>query len=396
MSGGSAMARNIGLGLAAALLLGLFAAWFFHTYERVEETDELPPRGEAAYNPLFALKLALADDGRKVSARPRLQLRDVPLKPADTLLLLGDTRQIPAPDRDAILAWVRSGGHLIVRTPPAGSAGLLDLGGLGESADDADEAMADVPLLGDLGVEPLDHGDCMDLQVEGFDSHTEFCDGRMFALGPDAADALLVWEQYDEGEYGFARLRHGKGSVDVLADLDFATNAQLEEGPHYALVRQLLAPNYDRGGMFHLIYRIEMPSLWSLLWAKLWMLLLPCALGIAVWLWMRTERLGPLRPSPADDRRSLLEHVHASGEHLYRYGRAGRLYAAVFDAFLQRLRRRDPYAAALDGPARVEAIARRTGLPAHEVEAALRYPRPGDARDFVQRVAQLLKLRQRL
>ena len=395
MSGGSGTARNIGLGIAGVLLLGLFAAWFFNAYERVEETEELPPRGEAAYNPLFALKLALADDGRKVVARPRLQLREVPLKPADTLLLLGDTRQIPGPDRDAILAWVRSGGHLIVRTPPVGSdTGLLDFGdGLGP---DAAEDVAYVPLLSDLGVDPADHGDCLELEVEGFDTHTEFCNGRMFTLDASAADPLLFWDQYDEAEYGFVRLPHGKGTVDVLADLDFATNDQLQDGPHYALTRQLLEPNYARGGVIHLVYRIEMPSLWSLLWAKLWMLLLPCALGIAVWLWMRSERLGPLRPSPADDRRSLLEHVHASGEHLYRYGRAGRLYAAVFEAFLQRLRRRDPYAAALEGPARVEAIARRTGLPAHEVEAALRYPRPGDARDFVLRVAQLLKLRQRL
>ena len=390
MSAGSGLGRNIGIGLALAVLLGLFAAWFYHAYERVEVTEDLPPRGEAAYNPLFALKLALADDGRKVVARPRLQLREVPLKPADTLLLLSDTRQIPAPDRDAILAWVRSGGHLILRTPPVGSTGLLDFGD--GPADTVDE----VPLLSDLGIAPLDHGDCMDLQVDGFDSHTEFCSGRMFELGPSAGTPLLAWEQYDEAEYGFVRMPHGKGTVDVLADLDFATNEQLEEGPHYALTRQLLEPNYARGGVIHLVYRVEMPSLWSLLWAKLWMLLLPCALGIAVWLWMRSERLGPLRPSAADDRRSLLEHVHASGEHLYRYGRAGRLYAAVFDAFLQRLRRRDPYAAALEGPARVEAIARRTGLPAHEVEAALRYPRPGDARDFVLRVAQLLKLRQRL
>ncbi len=390
MSGGSGTGRAIGLGIAAALLIGLFVAWFLHTHERVEETDDLPPRGEAAYNPLFALKLALADDGRKVVARPRLQLRDVPLKPADTLLLLGDTRQIPAPDRDAILAWVRSGGHLIVRTPPMGSTGLLDFGNAG--AEDIDA----VPLLSDLGVEPLAYGECLELEVDGFDGHTEFCNGRAFSLDAAAGTPRLAWDTYNEGEYGFARLLHGKGTVDVLADLDFATNEQLEEGPHYALTRQLLEPNYDRGGVFHLIYRIEMPSLWSLLWAKLWMLLLPCALGIAVWLWMRGERLGPLRPSPADDRRSLLEHVHASGEHLYRYGRAGRLYAAVFDAFLQRLHRRDPYAAALEGQARVDAIARRTGLPAHEVEAALRYPRPGDARDFVQRVAQLLKLRQRL
>lgn len=389
MSAASGNGRNIALGVIGTALLALLVAWFFYAFERVEVTDDLPPRGEAAYNPLFALKLALADDGRKVAARPRLQLRDVPLKPADTLLLLGDTREIPAPDRDAILAWVRSGGHLILRTPPVSSSGLLDLG-----FDPIDAER--VPLLSDLGVAPLPDGECMQILVDGFDSHVEFCDGRSFELDEFAEAPLHAWSDEETGAYGFARLPHGKGTVDVLADLDFLVNEKLEEGPHYALTRQLLAPNYDRGGMFHLVYRMEMPSLWGLLWKRFWMLLLPCALGIATWLWMRSERLGPLRPSPADDRRSLLEHVHASGEHLYRYGRAASLYAAVFDAFLQRLRRRDPYAAALDGPARVDAIARRTGLPAHEVEAALRYPRPGDARDFVLRVAQLLTLRQRL
>lgn len=385
--------RGLLLGLVAVLLVGGFVAWFLHTHERVQETDDLPPRGEAAYNPLFALKLALADDGRKATARPSLQLRQVPLKPEDTLVLLGDTREMPPSDRDALLAWVREGGHLIMRTPPVGSAGLLDLG----TYDPIDDA---IPLLSELGIEPMPFGDCMRLevegQIEGAGVRALFCDGRAFELGENASSPQHAWFDPAIEAYGFARMRLGRGSVDVLADLDFLTNDALEDGPHYALARQLLQPNYDRGGMFHLIYRMEMPSLWSLLWKRLWMVLLPGALGIAVWLWMRSERLGPLRPSPADDRRSLLEHVHASGEHLYRYGRAGSLYAAVFDAFLQRLRRRDPYAAALEGAPRIEAIARRTGLPAHEVEAALRYPRPGDARDFVLRVAQLLKLRQRL
>ena len=251
----------------------------------------------------------------------------------------------------------------------------------------------------------MPYGDCMRLEVEGegggmsadgIGGGVLLCDGRSFTLNGDASAPRHAWYDPDNDAYVYARMRLGRGSVDVLADLDFLTNDALDEGTHYAFTRQLLQPNYDRGGMFHLIYRMEMPSLWSLLWKRLWMVLLPFALGIAVWLWMRSERLGPLRPSPAEDRRSLLEHVHASGEHLYRYGRAGSLYAAVFDAFLQRLRRRDPYAAALEGAPRIEAISRRTGLPAHEVEAALRYPRPGDARDFVLRVAQLLKLRQRL
>jgi hypothetical protein len=111
---------------------------------------------------------------------------------------------------------------------------------------------------------------------------------------------------------------------------------------------------------------------------------------------MRAERLGPQLPPPPMDRRSLLEHVQASGEHLYRYGRRATLYAAVHEAFMRRLRQRDPYAAALDGPAQVEAIARRTGLSKDEVEAALRYPRSGDRKDFVQRIARLLQLRRQL
>src|SRR3546814_3831009 len=75
---------------------------------------------------------------------------------------------------------------------------------------------------------------------------------------------------------------------------------------------------------------------------------LPALLALAAWLWMRTQRFGPRLPSPEPARRALLEHVQASGEHLWRYGRASALYAAVREVFMARLRRRDPLAAALD------------------------------------------------
>jgi hypothetical protein len=139
-----------------------------------------------------------------------------------------------------------------------------------------------------------------------------------------------------------------------------------------------------------------MPPLWRLLLDHAWRVLLPLLLALLVWLWMRAERLGPLRPSPSHDRRSLLEHVQASGDHLYRYGRRATLYSAAHEAFLRQLRRRDPYAAALEGPAQIDAIAARTGLTSADVEAALRYPRSGDAKDFVLRIAKLFQLRQRL
>ncbi len=375
-------ALRIGLlSLIGAALVGGFVAWWLHTYERVSKTIDLPPRGEASYNPLYALKIALGKDGRRVDSRQRLQLDDHPLKPADTLLLLGDTRTLSVSDSARLLDWVDAGGHLILRTPPPGAE-------LGEE---------DVPLLSDLGLAVVDEEPaCLGLKVPNMDQKAEFCDGRRFYFFDDEPEAFATWGDDENTEYAYARVPWGEGTVDVLADLDFLLNEKLEEGPHRALTRQLLQPNYARGGTFHLIYSANMPPLWRLLLDHAWRVLLAGLLALLAWLWMRAERLGPLRPSPSPDRRSLLEHVQASGDHLYRYGRRATLYAAAHDAFLRRLRRRDPYAAALEGPAQIDAIAKRTGASTAEVDAALRYPRSGDAKDFVLRIAKLLQLRQRL
>ena len=379
--------RRAGLMVALSVLGVVVAAlavwWFLETHHRVKEEIKLDPKGEASYNPLYALKLSLRDAGQRVESRQRLRLSEHPLKPADTVLMVGDLRALPVADAEALLDWVARGGHLVVTTPPPGVA-IED---------------GDVPLLTDLGIAPYDDiPECMGLQVGTFARHDEFCSGRRFYFFDEEAQVEAAWSEKNEDglDYGYARVARGEGSVDVLAELDFLRNDKLEDGPHLALTRQLLQPNWDARGTIHLIYSADMPPLWKLLLDHGWRVLLPLLLALLVWLWMRAERLGPLLPPPAADRRSLLEHVQASGEHLYRYGRRATLYAAVHEAFMRRLRQRDPYAAALDGPAQVEAIARRTGLSKDEVEAALRYPSSGDRKDFVQRIARLLQLRRKL
>lgn len=373
--------RIVLLALVGIALVAGGTWWWLHTYERVKRTLDLPPKGEAGYNPLYALKIALGKDGKRVDSRQRLSLGSHPLRPADTLLLLADPRTLSAEQVEALLAWVEAGGHLILRTPPPGSE-------IGEES---------VPLLEDLGIAVLDTDPvCQGLQVGEMEQHVEFCEGRRFYFYDKDIETSATWGDGDKEEYGYARVPWGGGSVDVLADTDFLLNEKLEERQHAALARQLLQPNWADGGTFHLIYSANMPPFWRLLFDHGWRVLLPALLALLLWLWMRAERLGPLRPAPAPDRRSLLEHVQASGDHLYRYGRRGALYAAAHDAFMRRLRRRDPYAAALEGPAQIDAIAHRTGMASADVDAALRYPRPGDAKDFVLRIAKLLQLRNRL
>lgn len=370
-------ALAVALALLGMLCLALFAAWWNHTYVRVVRTVALPPGGEAAYNPLYALKRALRVDGVEVDSRQRLDLAKAAPGPRDTVLLFGDPRTLSTREVDDLLYWVGDGGHLIVTTPH------------GWRFSDA-RPWELLPQLG-LALKP-DAGGCEAFIVPGEARHVEFCSGTRFTL--QGIDPLLSWGDFANG-FVFARQQRGDGIVDVLSSIDFMHNGALDEGPHLALTRQLLDPNYGQGTI-HLVYAANVPPLWRLLLEHAWMAWAPLLLALLAWLWMRVQRVGPAMPAPPEARRSLLEHVQASGEHLRRHGLSSLLHAAVRDAFLARLRRRDPLAAALEGVAQAEAIAARTGLSAPDIEHALRSPRPRDGQDFRLRVARLIEMRKRL
>ena len=368
--------------IVAAVLLVVAAAvgWFLHAYERVEETIDLPRTGEAARNPLYALQVALERDGVRATSQRRLDLAALAPAARDTIVLHVDPRALSTAQVDALLAWVRRGGHLVARTP---APGRLGSGGR-------------VPLLDRLGLRALPatgiRRTCVDFRVAGEGNHVEFCRGRRFALA--GARPRLRWGDA-AGGHVFARVPHGAGTVDVLAGLEVLTTDQLDETTHLVLARQLLAPNY-RAGAVHLVHASELPSLWRTLWREGWMAWAPLALLLLAWLWRRMQRFGPLRPAPPGERRSLLEHVGASGEHAWRYGYGHLLHAAVRDAFLARLRRRDPVAAALDGEAQAALVAARFDLTPAQVREALSTPAPRDTAGFRSRIATLIRLRNRL
>lgn len=380
--------------LLVGAVVALGVAWFLHHYEKVENDLYLPPRGEAAYNPLYALKKTLQVDGVTVASRQRLDLQAQQLAAGDTLLILNDPRTLTPVESRRLLQWVGEGGHLLVRTPVPGRW---------------DKDMQ-VPLFKTLGVRTLvTEADCEPFQVEGEDHHVEFCRGRRFSF--DQVAPLLSWGDLGKG-YVYARLRHGEGHVDVLSDFDFLSNTGdrqrsiflpatdkpvggLRDGPHRALTRQVLAPNYGKGTM-HLVYAAQMHSLWRSVVQQGWPVWAPLLLALLAWLVARAQRFGPWLPSPLGERRSLLEHVRASGEHLSRYNKRVLLYAAVRNAFLSRLRRRDPVSAALTGEAQVSALAERLGLPADAIRSALQAPASYDKATFRDRVSTLIHMRNHL
>lgn len=388
------------IGLAVLVSVPL-VVWFLRTHEQVSRTETLPPQGEASYNPLYVLGQALRADGLQVQARARLDMAAMSPAAGDTVVLLQDSGELPAPEVAALLAWVQRGGHLLVRTPPTGE----------------DDKRQEPALLQALGVGSLGFGSaCQPFQVEGEDRHREFCSGRRFDVS-DAAYAKVQREWGNEDGYVFARIGHGRGVVDVLADMEFmkgqtdtdsflpaalrpkgiqtAAVDGLHDRPHRDLTRYLLQPNYGKGTMW-LVYASRPPSLWARMFFEGWPVWLPLLLSLLGWLWMRSQRFGSELPSPLAERRSLLEHVRASGELLLRQRQGPRLHAAVRGLFLRRLQARAPIAAALEGAAQEHAIATLLQWPESRVRTALAAPAANDLTALKERIALLLQMRRLL
>lgn len=376
--------------LAVALLLVVavpLTILFLRTHERVTRVETLPPQGEARYNPLYVLGQALRADGLEANARPRLDLTAMALQPHDTVVLLQDSAALPPTTARALLDWVERGGHLIVRTTPL-------------TADDAADDTADNgPLLDMLGVDGTSRRNaCAPFHVADDVNHVEFCDSRRFDVDPPTR--IRVAQAWRDEEHGhvFVRLRRAAGTVDVLADLNFMKNSAapgvdgLHDKAHRDLARYVLAPNYGKGTVW-LVYGTRPPSLWQRVFHDGWPVWVPLLLALLGWLWLRAQRMGSLLPSPAVERRSLLEHVRASGEHLLRYGKAPLLYDAVRQAFLNRLRRRAPTAAALGGDARIHAIATLLQWSHDRVRIALQPPAAHDVAGLRDRIRLLIQMR---
>ena len=115
-----------------------------------------------------------------------------------------------------------------------------------------------------------------------------------------------------------------------------------------------------------------------------------------MWLWGATRRFGPIAPDVAAERRSLVEHVTASGHFLWQHGASGALMAAVVQALRQRIRARHPTWAGLPVAELSAKLAAFTGLPEPAIARALATDPRSSGERFAQDIETLESLRRRL
>lgn len=379
--------------VAGLLALALLVAWAFpRLFHEVPVDLPQPLTGEAAYNPLYALKLALQAQRQPVSAWANLAAAEHALAPGDSLLLFDRPEAMTEAQARRLLDWVRRGGHLLMPGPPSGAepGPLAKQLGLGAYAEPGDKEAKDGKDA-DADAGPLPDCDALRLPGQPADGDGPMlCDPRFVAT---QAGYTLAGGDPERG-YRFARGALGAGSVTVT-ELDYLDNERLRSPAARAMAFQLLAPGLGRGRV-HLVYSADVPSLFRLLLRHGWRALLPLALALAAWLLWRGQRFGPVLPVPPPRRRALLEHVQASGEFAFRRHRGAALHAAVLRLFRQRLQRREPALAVLDGEALVQALVAALGQPASRVRQALSPQGLHHPATFTQSIATLLQMRSKL
>ena len=383
---------SVAVGLLLVAVIGAAVGVFLYFYKQVEKEITLPATGEARYNPVFALRAALRAHGQQAETQRWLRVGEQLPGARDTLVMYGQAAPFTASESQRVLAWIRGGGRLVLRSDTVTASPALARG------------------LG-LAVEPGDF-DCVNVQPstpappkpakkkgeDEEDDEDAFASRNTYLCGPavkSAKDGVLLASPTGEGGHRYARVRLGAGEVVVVPSLLFLSNYNLKSAASTELAHQLLAPGFGRGA-FLIVYGDDMPSLLRLIIQHGWMALVPALLALFAWLAYRGQRLGPLQPRAPGDRRALLEHVQAAGEFAFRRGRGRALHTALHERFERRLAQRDPVRAALQGDARVLALAERFGLPASKVRQAL------DPRDlhrpdiFLQSISTLAQMRLRL
>jgi hypothetical protein len=423
--------------LLAALLVAVLAmVWFTRTFERVTREIEVGHSGEARRNPFLAAERFLT--ALQVDTESIENLHSQTELPAGNgTLFIPVWRSTFTHHRNQQLrAWVEAGGHLVV----LGRLGHEQKGSVRRDEllaplgveidvpdDDADNEDVDVATAeyADSSDEvPLDElyaeePDGAELEIEESEQTTEW-DANLGHFGCETSGAsvsdLLIpgsdeplrityergeipWEMRDaRGEavwsvpgadkYRLLQYEVGEGVITALSGTAFMTNDYIGEQDNAELVWRLATWGERRGGAW-IVTGHQIPGLLTLVTRHGWMVLWSAAALLSFWLWKRAWRFGPARPLPPPERRSVMEHVDASGRFLWRHGHGGALLADMQNAVQARAARRVADWRQMETADRHRHLAELSGLAEPQVREALAPTSPGSRTDFVDRLQRL-------
>ena len=439
------------LGIVAAGALG---TWWWYEHMELKWQAEAGQSDAARHNRLLAATMLLRQDARTVTVAGSLGELVLDKLPDGTLLLADASGVMEQDKANRLLAWVQRGNTLIAQprwinsaeeelledqideaareegvqapTTPAPAEDddepAVEIEDAKEAAkaraakaeDSSDDLVENDPIAARLGVRlfaiayapPCDektskgkrckqvaagkHTDVMRrVQIPGTGYALDVDAGRKKLIGmPDAPEPL--WS--DEDENTVRVYQEGKGRIVMVAD-DFFNNEELRAHDHGELLLALAALNKTSRNVV-IVQNLDALRWYRLLWKHYSLALLGLAALIALTFWAAVRRFGPVLPQPANERRSLMEHIDASGAWLWKAqdGRQVLLDAARQDT-LEMIRRRAPALFRLPQQELYAALARLCDLPEDQVAQAMNQAAASTPLHFTRQIRILQELR---
>jgi hypothetical protein len=227
------------------------------------------------------------------------------------------------------------------------------------------------------------------LTVPGTGHLLELESERAALVSLDGAPAPLWHDVEDNSVRVYSE---GKGRVVMLAK-NYFNNGELQHKDHAELLLALTALS---GAASHVtvVKYLDVQPWYQLLWERFHMLVIAFSTLLALAMWAALRRFGPLLPAPAAERRSLMEHIDASGAWLWKAdGGPAVLLEAARAETLALLKRRAPGLVRLPAADLPAALAALCHLPEAHVREALYDEAASHPPQFTRQIRTLQTLR---
>lgn len=384
----------IWVGLLLACLLG---AGGYFVWSKAIPYDEVVDRGpspEALANPYLAAEHFLSQQGLAVDhANSVERLTTLPAK-GHSLLWLGERSNMSPRQVEQLLAWAKSGGHLLLVAEAlwdeeTGKSGDLLLDRL-----DIHQTLSDEPEeLAPTEKKPLKKKapDLTKLYVDNETAPAYFSFDTDFNLIDPKH--LAQFSANSARSSHLMQLDLGRGRVTVITDSDLWKTQSIGRHDNAWLLWYL-----TQGTGVTLLFNSDFDDLFTLLVRYFPQALVALIALVALALWRAGMRQGPIQSPPPNARRQLQEHLKASADFLLRRSGQGTLLRALQRDVLRAARRRHTGFEHLDNAEQWRVLEHLTHQPSHVISQALG---PLSAKrlssaDFSRQVACLQTLRNAL
>jgi len=379
--------------LLLVALISFSAYWLYSNFEWVNEKQEVGFQGLAKKNTLLASEFFLRKMGVNVQqVNALVALRNLPAKD-HTLLIATQRTTLNQLLSEKLLAWVASGGHLIVEAKHFSAS---DINNNIENLDD--ELLKDWSVyskrVNNKDDQPVSIVLHPDKRIDENELKVKFSDQRSLSFINDKdSESSIHWSIKNNDHYYLAQFLLGKGLLTILNSTDLFNNDNIADYDHAYFLHYLVQQPDNKQGVW-LIRMDDMPALLHWLWQNARFAMISLFAVLVLFLWRSPFRFGPLLNDKSLERRSLLEHIHASGYYRWKNKQSGLLLKQVQNRLWLKIQRIHPGITQEETHNAYVLLETITGIEKKLLKMALDEQQELTKEEFVQKISLLKQIEQ--